>query len=106
MGRKQISGYVDEEEKQAFKAHAEAAEMSLSESVVEACREKVEREGLADEAQRYQIEDRLLRLVDDAADRAADQIAEEVLEELAAADVVDDQRVQQRQQDTYEWGDK
>ena len=106
MTREQISGYVDEDEKQTFAAHAEAADMSLSEWVAEACREKVEREGLADEAQRYQIKDRLLELVDEAADRAADQIADEVLQELAAEGVVDQERADRRQQDTYEWGDE
>ncbi|MFB6253061.1 MAG: hypothetical protein ABEI06_00460 [Halobacteriaceae archaeon] len=99
MARKQISGYVDAEEKETFKAHANAADMSISEWVVEACREKVERQGLADQAQRYRIEQRLLTLVDDAAERAADQITDEILETLETDDVVTKQS-----NDTYDWG--
>lgn len=95
--RTQVSGYVDEDEKQSFAAHAEAADMSLSKWVVEACREKVERQGMADQAQRYRIEQRLMTLVDDAADRAADQITEEVLAALDDQGVVDDGE--------YDWGE-
>jgi uncharacterized membrane protein YebE (DUF533 family) len=105
LTREQISGYVDEEEKQTFKAHAEAADMSLSEWVVQACREKVQEDGLVDEAQRYEIEDRLLKLVDEAADRAADQIVDEVLDDLASEGVLDEDSIRQSQGDQYEWGD-
>ena len=76
--KKQIVGYVTDEEYRTVAAKAESEDRSISEWVVEATFEKIEREGLESRGQQYQIEQRLMRLVDDAADRAAEQIVEEI----------------------------
>ena len=79
MGNKtQIVGYVTDEEYRTVAAKAESEDRSISEWVVEAAHEKIEREGLESRGQQYQIEQRLMRLVDDAADRAADRIVDEI----------------------------
>lgn len=96
--KEQISGYVSTDEKKSIKSHAAANDMSVSQWVTQACREKIERETLADDAQRYRVEQRLLALVDDASDRAADQITEQVLDALADQGAIDDGQ--------YEWGEQ
>ena len=83
VDRKQVTGYVSEATHRSLSAKADAAGMSVSEFVGEAIEEKIERDGLESAADRYGIEERMLRLVDDAADRAADRIVERV---AAAAD--------------------
>ena len=56
----------------------------MSEFVTEAVHEKIDREDTAEVAHQYRLEERLLGLVDDAADEAADQITARVLEALEA----------------------
>ena len=74
----QVAGYVDAELARSIKARAEVEEMTVSEFVAAACREKLERDGLEDAATRYRVEERMMTLVDEAADRAADRIVEGV----------------------------
>jgi len=81
-GKKQVSGYVSEEEHTTITAKANAEDRSISTWIAEACREKIEREGLEEAGQRYRIEQQLLGLVDDAADQAADRIVERVTTKL------------------------
>lgn len=73
-----IVGYVDEGQKQDIERLAEDADLSVSAWVAEAAREKIEREKFEELANRYRIEQRLLELVDTAADRAVDEITAEV----------------------------
>lgn len=75
---KQVSGYVDERLARSIAARAEVEDMSVSEFVATACREKLERDGLEDSATRYRVEERMMELVDDAADRAADRIVGQI----------------------------
>jgi len=106
VGRKQVSGYVDEDAKSSYKALAEAADMSLSEWVVEACEEKAERESFGDQATRFKVERRLLSLVDEAADRAADRIVDRVLSKLAEQIEGLDQSEGSTESDPYsDWGE-
>ena len=74
----QVAGYVDSELARSIKARAEVEDMSVSEFVATACKEKLERDGLEDAATRYRVEERMMTLVDEAADRAADRIVEGV----------------------------
>lgn len=96
VGNKQVTGYVSESTHRSISAKAEAEGMSVSEFVGEAIEEKIERDGLESAADRYRIEERMLRLVDDAADQAADRIVERV---AAAAESTDDD------DDMYDWGE-
>lgn len=73
-----IVGYIDEDHKQDIERLAEDTDRSVSAWVAEAAREKLEREKFEDLTDRYRIEQRLLELVDTAADRAADDITAEV----------------------------
>lgn len=66
------------EEHRTIKAKAESEDRSVSKWVAEAAQEKIEREGLESKGQQYQIEQRLMAMVDDAADRAADRIVDEI----------------------------
>lgn len=84
--KKQISGYVSREEYRTIKAKAESEDRSISSWVAEAAAEKIEREGLEATGARYQIEQRLMGLVDEAADRAAEKIVEDVEEIVADSD--------------------
>lgn len=86
MGRKQITGYVSESTHRSLTAKAQASDLSVSEFVGTAVEEKLEREGIESRADRYQIEERVLRLVDDAADRAAERIVEQVRADLLDAE--------------------
>ena len=74
----QVAGYVDAELARSIKARAEVEDMTVSEFVAAACKEKLERDGLEDAATRYRVEERMMALVDEAADRAADRIVEGV----------------------------
>ena len=76
--RKQIVGYVTDEEYRTIAAKAESEDRSISEWIVEAAHEKIEREGLETRGQQYRIEQRLMQMVEDAADRAAEQIVDEI----------------------------
>lgn len=105
VGNKQVTGYVSESTHRSLSAKAEAEGMSVSEYVGEAIEEKIERDGLESAADRYQIEERMLRLVDDAADRAADRIAERVAETAASAE--QDAGAEQEEDDgRYDWGNE
>jgi len=73
-----IVGYVDDERKQDIERLAQDADLSVSAWVAEAAREKLEREKFEELTDRYRIEQRLLELVDTAADRVADEISAEV----------------------------
>jgi len=107
MGRKQVSGYVDEDAKDSYKALAESADMSLSEWVAEACEEKAERESFGDQATRFKVERRLLSLVDESADRAADRIVNRVVTELAEQVDALDQSDNSADSDPYgDWGNE
>lgn len=76
--KKQIAVYVSDAEYRDIAAKAQAQDMSMSQWMGEAASEKIEREGIEGSGARYQIERRLLSLVDEAADRAADRIVEQV----------------------------
>jgi hypothetical protein len=76
--KKRIAGYVSPSEHERVKQRADADDLSMSEFVTEAVREKIDREDTAELAQQYRIEERLLGLVDDAADEAADQAADQI----------------------------
>jgi hypothetical protein len=102
--RKQVSGYVSEEEHTTIKAKANAEDRSMSVWVAEACREKIEREGLEEAGQRYRIEQHLLGLVDDAADQAADRIVERVTAELDTEDS-GVEPAEPGPDGTYDWGE-
>ena len=96
VNNKQVTGYVSESTYRSLSAKADAKGMSVSEFVGEAIEEKIERDGLESAADRYRIEERMVRLVDDAADRAADRIVERI---AAAADDAD------TEDGMYEWGE-
>lgn len=87
-----VVGYVDDPAYRSLSARADAADMSHSEWVREAVEEKLDREGLDDAAQRFEVEDRLFDLMDRLADEAADQIAADLREgfDLDDADETDD----------------
>ena len=55
----------------------------MSQWMGEAASEKIEREGIEGSGARYQIERRLLSLVDEAADRAADRIVDQVTDAVS-----------------------
>jgi hypothetical protein len=102
VDNKQVTGYVSESTHRSLSAKADAEGMSVSEYVGEAIEEKIERDGLESAADRYQIEERMLRLVDDAADRAADRVADRIVERVAAAaDTADDD-----EEGMYNWGNE
>lgn len=73
-----VVGYVDDSTYQSLSARAISEDKSESEWVREAIGEKLDREGLDDAARRFEIEDRLLAIGDQIADRAADQLAAEL----------------------------
>lgn len=75
---KQVSGYVSEDMARSISARAEVEGVSVSEFVATACREKLERDGLESAATQFRVEQRLMELVDDAADRAADRMVEQI----------------------------
>lgn len=101
--RKQVTGYVSEATHRSLQAKADAAGISVSEYVGEAIEEKIERDGLESAADRYGIEERMLRLVDDAADRAADRIVERV---VAAADTEENSSEESDDGGMYDWGNE
>ncbi|EMA55685.1 hypothetical protein [Halococcus salifodinae] len=101
--RKQVTGYVSEATHRSLQAKADAEGLSVSEYVGEAIEEKIERDGLESAADRYGIEERMLRLVDDAADRAADRIVERV---AAAADAETENSEDTEDGGMYDWGDE
>lgn len=74
----QIMLYVTNNEKRTIHAKAQAADLSMSEWVREATEEKIEREGMEATSERYRIEERILDLIDESADRAAEKIVEEL----------------------------
>jgi hypothetical protein len=98
--KRRISGYVSEAEHTTIKAKADAADCSISEWVVEACREKIEREDTEAIAREYRIEERLLQSIDAAADRASDQIVEQVLSELDGTADSDDGSIAGKSEDS------
>ncbi|RBI58274.1 hypothetical protein DMJ13_27555 [halophilic archaeon] len=99
VDNKQVTGYVSESTHRSLTAKADAQDISVSEFVAQAIEEKLERDGLESAADRYQIEERMLRLVDDAADRAADRI----VDRLAAADDADESTPDDGM---YDWGEQ
>lgn len=74
----QIMLYLSNSEKRTIHAKAQAADLSMSEWVREATEEKIEREGMESATERYRIEERILDLLDESADRAAEKIVEEL----------------------------
>lgn len=86
--KKRISGYIPPSEHETVKRRAETNDQSVSEYVVEAVREKVDRDSLGSAAQQYRIEERLMNHITDmtteAADQAADRITDQILETLEA----------------------
>ena len=101
--RKQVTGYVSEATPRSLQAKADAEGISMSEYVGEAIEEKIERDGLESAADRYGIEERMLRLVDDAADRAADRIVERV---VAAAEAEENDSGESDDGRMYDWGNE
>lgn len=103
--KERIVGYVDEAQKQDIEWLAEDADCSVSAWVAEAAQEKLEREKFEELANRYRIEQRLLELVDTAADRAADDLTAEVRQavrdELGGNSPVDTDT----EDDYSEWGE-
>lgn len=77
--------------------------------MAQAAQEKLDRDLLDSLAHQYDLEQRLLGLVDDAADRAADQIADEIRDlltnELDITHQDQDQGPDQDSADTLDWGD-
>jgi hypothetical protein len=103
VDRKQVTGYVSEATHRSLQAKADAEGLSMSEYVGEAIEEKIERDGLESAADRYGIEERMLRLVDDAADRAADRIVERV---VAAAEAEENNSEETDDGRMYDWGEE
>ena len=103
VDRKQVTGYVSEATHRSLQAKADAEGISMSEYVGEAIEEKIERDGLESAADRYGIEERMLRLVDDAADRAADRIVERV---VAAAEAEENNSGENDDDRMYDWGEE
>lgn len=103
VDRKQVTGYVSEATHRSLQAKADAEGLSMSEYVGEAIEEKIERDGLESAADRYGIEERMLRLVDDAADRAADRIVERV---VAAAEAEENESGESDDDRMYDWGNE
>ena len=106
----QLICHVDEETARTVRAKAERDEVSISQWVGEAVDQRIEREGMMSEGQRYRVEERLLDLVDEAADRAADQIVDQVLAsgvvregdvDETGDELTEDERARRRAQ----WGD-
>lgn len=93
--KERIVGYVDEEIKQDVEALISTSDQSVSSFVAEAVREKIQREQLERLADQYDIEQRMLRMVQDATDRVVDETAEtvtaELLDRLEAEGLIDDQ---------------
>ena len=83
--KERISGWVDEGLKSDAERIAEDRDQSVSKFVEAAVRKEIEREKLEVLTDQYSIEQRILSMVDDAADRAADQISQAVIEELRQA---------------------
>lgn len=75
---KQIMTYVSQGESRSIEARATANDQSISEWLREAAFEKIEREDLESKTERFRIEERLLDLVDESAERAAEKIVEEL----------------------------
>lgn len=71
-------GYVDDSTYRSLSARATAEDKSESEFVREAVTEKLDRQGLDDAARRFEIEDRLLSIGDEIADRAAGQLVSQL----------------------------
>jgi hypothetical protein len=103
VDRKQVTGYVSEATHRSLQAKSDAEGISMSEYVGEAIEEKIERDGLESAADRYGIEERMLRLVDDAADRAADRIVERV---VAAAEAEENESGESDDGGMYDWGNE
>lgn len=117
MSRERIPVYVDADRAADIEAAADRADMSKSGWMAEAAEEKLHREQLEELADQYDLEQRLLRLVRDSADRVSEELRGEIREvlreELAAHG--EDQREGQRsdpstateggESDTYDWGE-
>lgn len=92
--RERIVGYVDGEVKQDVESLIDNTDQSMSAFVAEAVREKIQREQLERLSDQYDIEQRLLRMVQDATDRVVDETAEavtaELLEQLDRQGLIDD----------------
>lgn len=80
-----VAFYTSEETKEDIERAAERAGESVSEWVGKACKQRLEREALEGMTDQYRVEQRLLSLVEESADRVADEIADEVAEEVAIA---------------------
>jgi hypothetical protein len=93
----QIITYVTDSEQREIQAHAQAEEQSASEWLREAASLRIEQEGLESASSRYEVEDRLLDLVDQAASEAAEQIVEELKKEEDIDIGIDEE--------TIEWGE-
>lgn len=70
--------YVTQAERRSIEARATANDQSTSEWLREAAHEKIERDDLESKTERFRIEERILDLVDDSAERAAQKIVEEL----------------------------
>lgn len=70
--------YLADAQARTVRAQATAADQSLAEYVREAIEEKIERDGIEAKSERYRVEERILDLVDESAERAADKIVEEL----------------------------
>ena len=111
----QLICHVDEETARTVRAKAEREDVSISQWVGEAVTQRIEREGMMSEGQRYRVEERLLDLVDDAADQAADRIVDRVVASGVGAERSGDDRQpaeaggeltkQERARRRSEWGD-
>jgi len=80
--KERIVGYVDADIKQDVEALVDNTDQSVSSFVAEAVREKIQREQLERLADQYDIEQRMLRMVQDATDRVVDETADAVTAEL------------------------
>lgn len=74
----QIAAYVSDEQYQSVKAAADANDQSVSRWLIDAAQMRLDQEGMQSAAQRYRVEQQLLELVDEAADRAADRIVAQI----------------------------
>lgn len=101
MSRTRIPVYVDEEQEAMIEKAADREDMSKSAWMAAAAKEKLDRDMLDSLAHQYDLEQRLLGLVDDAADRAADQVADEIRDVLNDELDIEDQD----ETETLEWGD-
>lgn len=73
--RQSLSAYVDPDVADEVEARAEANDESVSSWVTGAVRQRLEEDRMGRAVDKYEVERRLERLVDESADRAAKMIA-------------------------------